>query len=127
MALAGWLPTRTTASPGGRPLSSNATTRGFSSFLMSSRTRFPSRIRGILLNHNLRRSRAVPVDRRGGLELGGQALGGGPRSRAFQLLVQFGRDLEELAIPRLPDLQKRPRVQPAFYRTALVQLLFERL
>ena len=33
----------------------SAATRGFSSLLISSRTRFPSRIRGILLNHNLRR------------------------------------------------------------------------
>src|SRR5262249_8288011 len=46
---------------------------------------------------------------------------------AFQLLMQLGSHLQELPVPRLPDLEKRPRVQPARDRPATVQALFKGL
>src|ERR1039458_2249826 len=49
----GLCPASTTASPGARQRATNASTRGFSSLRMASRTRIPSRICGILLNHNV--------------------------------------------------------------------------
>ncbi len=41
--------------------------------------------------------------------------------------VQLARYLEKLAVARLPNLQKRARIQPPFHRTPLVEALFERL
>src|SRR5215813_4740859 len=109
MALAGLLPTRTTASPGGRTLAARAAMRGVSSLLISSRTRFPSRIRGILLNHNLRGCRAVPPHRGRRLELRAQRFRGQLRFLTFKLAVQFGRDLQEFPVSRLPNLEERAR------------------
>src|SRR5215471_16723861 len=118
MALAGSLPTSTTASPGGRPLAARAAIRGFSSFLISSRTRFPSRIRGILLNHNVRGCGSMPINRLPGFELRAQRLRRGTGLLPFELLVKLCRDFQKFAIARLPDLQKRPRIEPAFDRSA---------
>ena len=93
----------------------------------SSRTRFPSRMRGILLNHNVGRCRSVAGDVGRRRELLAQALGGGPGVLAFHLGVQQGGDFEELAVARLPDLEKRARVETALHGSSLVEALFERL
>ena len=53
MSDAGLCPASTTASPGARQRATNASTRGFSSLIMASRTRIPSRICGISFNHNV--------------------------------------------------------------------------
>src|SRR5215471_1378740 len=41
--------------------------------------------------------------------------------------MQFARDLEKLAITRLPNPQKRPGIEPPPHRPALIELFFERL
>src|SRR5215472_9163660 len=92
--------------------------RGFSSALISSRTRFPSRIRGILLNHNVRRERAAPRE---------QGLRRRARLIALDLRVQFGSDLQKPAVARLPDLEKRPWIEAPFHRAAPVELFLEGL
>src|ERR1017187_965581 len=94
---------------------------------MSSRTRFPSRIRGIPLNHNVGRCRSVTSDGGRRRELVAQALGGGPGVLAFHMGVQEGGDFEELAVARFPDLEERARVAAALQGPALVEALFERL
>src|SRR5262245_40469676 len=101
--------------------------RGFSSFLISSRTRFPSRSRGILLNHNLRRAGTVPMDRARGLELRPQRFGRGTGLLPFQLLMKFRGNVEEFAIAGLPDFEKRTRIETAFNGSAAVEAVFERL
>src|SRR5262249_48963315 len=94
-----------------------------SSFLMSSRTRFPSRIRGILLNHNLRGNGTVTMNSRAGFELRPQGFRRSARFMAFQLLMQLGRDLQKFPVSRLPDFEKRARVQPALDWSAAIQAL----
>src|ERR1035441_10385934 len=124
---AGLCPTSTTTNPGGRPRAASASTRGFSSLLMSSRTRFPSRIRGILLNHNVGRCRSVTSDVGRRRELVAQGLGGGPGVLAFHMGVEAGGDLEELAVAWFPDFEKRARVETALHGPSLVEALFEGL
>src|SRR5215472_2490718 len=92
--------------------------RGFSSALISSRTRFPSRIRGILLNHNVRRERSAPHQ---------QGLRRRARLIPLDLCVQFGSDLQGLAVARLPDLEKRPWIEAPLHRAAPVELFLEGL
>src|SRR5215471_9450236 len=127
MALAGFSPTRTTASPGGRLIAASAAIRGFSSFLMSSRTRFPSRTRGILLNHNVRGSGSVTMNRRIGIELRAQGFSRRLRFPALESLVQIRRNREEFAVTRLPDFEERTRIETPFDRPAPVQTLLKRL
>ena len=93
----------------------------------SPRTRFPSRMRGILLNHNVGGYRSVTGDVGRRRELFAKGLGGGPGVLAFHLGVQQGGDFEELAVARLPDLEKRARVETALHGSSLVEALFERL
>src|SRR5262245_53490896 len=123
MALAGFSPTNTTASPGGRPLPASAAMRGFNSALISSRTRFPSRIRGIFFNHNLRRCGPLAMELR--TKVRAQCFGGRSGFLPFELLVQFRGDIEELAIPRLPDLQERARIETALHRAPLIEALLK--
>src|SRR3954447_24337521 len=94
---------------------------------MSSRTRFPSRICDIPLNHNVRGTGSMTMQGNRGIEAGTQRFGGRTRIFAFELLMQSGGDLEEFAVARLPNLEEWPRVQAAFQRAALVEAFLKGL
>jgi hypothetical protein len=61
------------------------------------------------------------------LNPGAQTAGGSTRFAGFQLGVQFRGDIEELAIARLPNLEKRAGIETTGDRTALIQLRFKSL
>src|SRR5947209_50427 len=70
---------------------------------------------------------AMPIDGRRRFELRAQTFGGGAGAIAFELHMQLGGNLQELAVAGLPDLEKRPRIEAPFHGTALVEAFFEGL
>src|SRR5215213_10130329 len=71
--------------------------------------------------------RAVSFDLGRCFETGAQSLGDRAGVLGFQPRVDVGRDLQELAVARLPYLQEWAGVEAAHDRTARVQPLLELL
>ena len=64
-------------------------------------------------------------NRNGAGELFTQRLCERLRILAFQHGVQLRSHLQEFSVARLPDFQKRPRIEPALHGTALMQAILE--
>ena len=69
----------------------------------------------------------MPINRLPGFELRAQRLRRGTGLLPFELLVKLCRDFQKFAIARLPDLQKRPGIEPALNRSTPVETFLKRL
>jgi len=62
-----------------------------------------------------------------GFELRTQRFGGGTSLLPFELLVKLRCHFQKFAVARLPDLQKRPGIEPALNRSTPVETFLKRL
>jgi len=61
------------------------------------------------------------------LDLGAEGLGDNLGVLGLQLRLDLAGNLQKFSVSRLPDFEKRPRIESSRNWAALVQTLFERL